>query len=99
MVRHRFLGLYPLDFPLCLHDAGIRVAAKPFQRLEFVVRDASIRVSGRQEDFPALEKEVCVCVSTFPARGSHLPAWPVGHTGPVRACGAWSLGSLGGHCC
>ncbi len=27
-------------------------------------------------------------MSTFPARGSRLLAWPVGHTGPVRACGA-----------
>ncbi len=55
--------------------AGLRIAAKPFQRLEFVVRDASIKVSCNQEDFPALQKEVgrslhclpcCACSSCTP---------------------------------
>jgi hypothetical protein len=58
------------------------VAAKPFQRLEFVVRDASIRVSGRQEDFPALEKEVCVCLR-FLREAPVFQRGPWGIRGPL----------------
>jgi hypothetical protein len=40
---------------------NVRVAVKPFQRLEFVVRDASIKPSCNQADMPMLQKEVRRC--------------------------------------